>query len=110
VGQIRYGSGFRRIGRWPVQVFKTAIPLEKPRKTTNYSTLTFDFYCQSLQDKLVKRVCGHCGLYFCIATALTSHRKLQKSLPTTTIDFVDEVVEDKSDGNGIFIIKNPKIG
>ncbi len=76
--------------------------------TTNYSILPFDFYCPSLQDKLVKRVCNHCGLYFITATALTSHRKLHKSLPTTTIDFVDEeeeAVEDKSDGSGIFIIK-----
>jgi hypothetical protein len=58
----------------------------------------------------VKRVCGHCGLYFSTATALTSHRKLHKSLPTTTIDFIDEekAVEDKSDGSGIFIIKNLK--
>jgi hypothetical protein len=77
--------------------------------TTIYSSLPFDFYCPSLEDKFVKRVCGHCGLYLSTATALTSHRKLHESLSTTTIDFVDEeAVEDKSDGSRIFVIKNLK--
>jgi hypothetical protein len=31
VEQIRSGSGSCRIGRWPVRVFRTAMPLEKPR-------------------------------------------------------------------------------
>ncbi len=89
--------------------------LKRLDPVSKYQVLPFDYYCPSVQDKLAKRICKNCGLYFSTAFAMNSHRKLHKILPTTTIDTIeDEEVQSLSTisnnriNENIYIIKNLK--
>ena len=64
-------------------------------------------FCPSLQDKLAKRICGLCGLYFTAVNALNSHRRLHKIPMTTTVAVAEEVVIKKCNNN-IYIIEDFK--
>jgi hypothetical protein len=66
---------------------------------TAYPALPFDYYCPSVQDKLAKRVCGDCGLYFSTVIAMNSHRKIHNSASTTTISFIQEEEEEEVNDN-----------
>jgi hypothetical protein len=84
--------------------FEKRILLKCLDPKTAHPALPFDYYCPSVQDKLSKRVCDDCGLYFSTAIAMNSYRKVHNDA-STTISFIQEV-NDNNTNNDIHVIKN----
>ena len=54
---------------------QTRILLSTILPNHNFKHLPFDFFCPSIQKTIKSRVCKTCGIYFCSASRLKSHRK-----------------------------------
>jgi hypothetical protein len=77
---------------------------------TEFLQMPFDLYCPSIQDKMAQRIYGRCGLYFSTVLALNNHRKLHRSLLSTTIVVADEDEEEviENFNSDIYIINDIK--
>jgi hypothetical protein len=60
----------------------------------NFISIPFDFYCPSLVEELIKRVCMICGHYFPSQTARRSHGRIHNR-STTHEPVASDIVDDE---------------